>query len=988
MNYVMNRDLLNEISSESNLNQRVIDLTPQQDLSDNEFTSQVLESYLFVDPIRGTLIDYNKFSFLSKHYPSCELEDLRFNFRALRHVIIGIKRYELSVDDTGMRIDPAVARQAGHSLSTDIQRYGVNSTGMTGYQNTTTTIYGYFISKPWIKLLGLGYEVSNLVPKDVKLNKEKPNFLVSGNMKCIIAKCDEIYGDSFKIKPEQMNVCIDVCFGSSDIIPVQALPGFGKTAIFEIPLNIISTSKRNKHFVSFVFVPYSCLLYDIMDRFKLSGTLKIGDVKDILRNRGFCSEAELTGDVYFRIFHDFGKEQFLNLINNWYDIFQNTILGMVIVDEAHNLVCEQGYRMDSFFNISNICFDKAWKVLLLSGTVGKSMMGEVTKFLGYSQDLTYDATDNKNILWYNFVKNVPLSRIDKEFILTKDRSESITLTLQLVEGIIKSIDNPKIILVRKEREMVEIINQNLVNNNISSCYVHGKLTSEEKTISFNRFKKNKEKKILVGTKLVSEGINIPELKYVILVNYLPQIHEYIQTAGRIRGESACITLWNEACRDEFSINSKCIVSQMSSFYGLANISEHESCCGSYKFLNNNNNDRLLEVLGKKKGKKINGLIEERNEIIKSSVEEVIRKRKFCTSGTNEMIPSNKKFHNEMVKNNIKVTLKEDLHAKFKNARNIFEFLGITGNSKSALIADGVEQSYFDFLLYDSDLCSDCTGTDGICYCWDKKFTLKQCGISCFAFMKMAMTDEMFSAEINKLTNSSLLERTLSFVERKSSMKELFKTNLSGYCKFVTNGNILEVNKSLDFRLIVSTYNWQWKKLKDEKLDVFWYFYDGSCRDATTIWDEPYEVYYRKLVQSNFSDYASVSFKSTEDTSFKFFKSLFNFKKVSECSNYNEIEDMKQRSKFGNIDLDLFVIDNKKFLLMILGLYYNVTSRNILNNFYTQLPNVKMFHQWMKLQRTWINIKTLNLRNFNICQPLYYYYPKFVLELKHPRKNTN
>ncbi|EDO14498.1 hypothetical protein Kpol_293p1, partial [Vanderwaltozyma polyspora DSM 70294] len=119
--------------------------------------------------------------------------------------------------------------------------------------------------------------------------------------------------------------------------------------------------------------------------------------------------------------------------------------------------------------------------------------------------------------------------------------------------------------------MVEIINQNLVNNNISSCYVHGKLTSEEKTNSFNSFKKDKGKKVLVGTKLVSEGINIPELNYVILVNYLPQIHEYIQTAGRIRGESACITLWNEACRDEFSINSKCIVSQMSSFYGLANI---------------------------------------------------------------------------------------------------------------------------------------------------------------------------------------------------------------------------------------------------------------------------------------------------------------------------------------------------------------------------------------------------------------------------------
>ncbi|EDO14706.1 hypothetical protein Kpol_381p5 [Vanderwaltozyma polyspora DSM 70294] len=159
MNYVMNRDILNEINSDSNLNPNLICFTPQQDLNDKEFTSQILESYLFVDPIRGSLIGYQKFEFLFNDYPSCQLRDLRFNFNNLRHAIIGIQRYELYVDDTGMRVGPAVVRLTGNSSLTHVQNYDVNLTGMKEYENTTEYIDGYLISKFWIKLLGLGYGI-------------------------------------------------------------------------------------------------------------------------------------------------------------------------------------------------------------------------------------------------------------------------------------------------------------------------------------------------------------------------------------------------------------------------------------------------------------------------------------------------------------------------------------------------------------------------------------------------------------------------------------------------------------------------------------------------------------------------------------------------------------------------------------------------------------------------------------------------------------
>ncbi|EDO14412.1 hypothetical protein Kpol_301p4, partial [Vanderwaltozyma polyspora DSM 70294] len=120
MNYLMKRDLLYEISSDSDLNRNDIGITPQQNLDDKEITSQILDSYLFADPITRNLIGNIKFDFLFKHYPSYELEDLLFNFRALRQAIIDIQRYQLGVDDADMRINPAVARRSGHSLLTDI----------------------------------------------------------------------------------------------------------------------------------------------------------------------------------------------------------------------------------------------------------------------------------------------------------------------------------------------------------------------------------------------------------------------------------------------------------------------------------------------------------------------------------------------------------------------------------------------------------------------------------------------------------------------------------------------------------------------------------------------------------------------------------------------------------------------------------------------------------------------------------------------------
>ncbi|CCC71677.1 hypothetical protein NCAS_0H03670 [Naumovozyma castellii] len=83
---------------------------------------------------------------------------------------------------------------------------------------------------------------------------------------------------------------------------------------------------------------------------------------------------------------------------------------------------------------------------------------------------------------------------------------------------------------------------------------------------------------MIGTKLVSEGIDIKSVKLVLLVDYLPTVGEYIQTAGRLREGGVCMSFWTKRCVGKFSIKPDvCIAKQTARFYGLSHLG-HDLCC--------------------------------------------------------------------------------------------------------------------------------------------------------------------------------------------------------------------------------------------------------------------------------------------------------------------------------------------------------------------------------------------------------------------------
>ncbi|CCC71649.1 hypothetical protein NCAS_0H03390 [Naumovozyma castellii] len=68
----------------------------------------------------------------------------------------------------------------------------------------------------------------------------------------------KLYGSKFEFRKGQFDVAVEMYLSGSQVIPIQALPGYGKTALFQLPLMAVSLC--DQPVVSFVFVPYVCLV--------------------------------------------------------------------------------------------------------------------------------------------------------------------------------------------------------------------------------------------------------------------------------------------------------------------------------------------------------------------------------------------------------------------------------------------------------------------------------------------------------------------------------------------------------------------------------------------------------------------------------------------------------------------------------------------------------------------------------------------------------
>lgn len=172
------------------------------------------------------------------------------------------------------------------------------------------------------------------------------------------------YGEGFSFRGSQQQICSDIVWSSTAIFPIHALPGYGKTCLFQIPLVTIKKCSETK-FVSFVFVPYVVLLSNCVLRLRSGNLLNVGLVKDLINGSYIPDSCELC-DVYVGTFNDMANKRFQDIFNNWNSHGGNSKIGLVVIDEFHTIEGDWNYSENTFVHIENINLNMATKLVLLS----------------------------------------------------------------------------------------------------------------------------------------------------------------------------------------------------------------------------------------------------------------------------------------------------------------------------------------------------------------------------------------------------------------------------------------------------------------------------------------------------------------------------------------------------------------------------------------------------------------------------------------------
>ncbi|PTN18714.1 Y' element ATP-dependent helicase [Saccharomyces cerevisiae] len=389
-------------------------------------------------------------------------------------------------------------------------------------------------------------KISRVTRKRPREPKSTNDILVAGQ---------KLFGSSFEFRDlHQLRLCHEIYMADTPSVAVQAPPGYGKTELFHLPL-IALASKGDVKYVSFLFVPYTVLLANCMIRLSRCGCLNVAPV------RNFIEEGcDGVTDLYVGIYDDLASTNFTDRIAAWENIVEctfrtnNVKLGYLIVDEFHNFETEV-YRQSQFGGITNLDFDAFEKAIFLSGTAPEAVADAALQRIGLtglakksmdinelkrSEDLSRGLSSYPTRM-FNLIKEkseVPLGHVHKIWKKVESQPEE---ALKLLLALFEIEPESKAIVVASTTNEVEELACSW-RKYFRVVWIHGKLGAAEKVSRTKEFVTDGSMRVLIGTKLVTEGIDIKQLMMVIMLDNRLNIIELIQGVGRLRDGGLCYLL--------------------------------------------------------------------------------------------------------------------------------------------------------------------------------------------------------------------------------------------------------------------------------------------------------------------------------------------------------------------------------------------------------------------------------------------------------------
>ena len=185
-------------------------------------------------------------------------------------------------------------------------------------------------------------------------------------------------------------------------------------------------------------------------------------------------------------------------------------LGMVVIDEAHHLVSRrQGYKQLP----EGLRRMKPQQILAVTATAGDEAAEQIVELLGI-QRVVIDPHVRQNLRLVDQRENYKKA----EYLLALvNRGEKMVVYLNSRQKVV---------------QLAELLRENATDKvGQKICYYHGGLSSADRLAVENAFRSG-EIQVIVTTSAFGEGIDIPDIRHVVLYHLSFSGEEYNQLAGR------------------------------------------------------------------------------------------------------------------------------------------------------------------------------------------------------------------------------------------------------------------------------------------------------------------------------------------------------------------------------------------------------------------------------------------------------------------------
>ncbi|KAL6942269.1 hypothetical protein ACO0QE_003438 [Hanseniaspora vineae] len=212
--------------------------------------------------------------------------------------------------------------------------------------------------------------------------------------------------------------------------------------------------------------------------------------------------------------------RFIDLVTvNSGNLLKTNRISMVILDESDRLF-DMGFGPQVRNIMRGIRKDR--QCVLFSATFPESVQKFATMFLDDPVSITINSRDvvNENIH-------------QKCSVFSDQRAK--------FEGLLKILDSSsnassKTVIFLSSQEHCDALFEHLLNEGLDSEYklfaIHAGKSSAERMDGLQEFKVTKNKALLLGTEILSRGLNVPEIELVIIYDAIKAFPQYVHSIGR------------------------------------------------------------------------------------------------------------------------------------------------------------------------------------------------------------------------------------------------------------------------------------------------------------------------------------------------------------------------------------------------------------------------------------------------------------------------